>query len=66
MLETIENKLDVGLDRSLSAVFGWVKLYLQNEQKKSDFKPETDVDTMASMVGSSAQQLKVDEVLKLF
>jgi len=49
MLETIENKMDVGLDRSLGAVFGWVKLYLQNEQKKSDFKPETDVDTMASM-----------------
>ena len=49
-LESIENKLDNGLDRALNAVFGWVRIYLQNEQKKSDFKPETDIDTVASAV----------------
>lgn len=47
-LESIESKLDIGLDRSLNSIFGWVKIYLQNEQKKSDFKPETDIDTVAS------------------
>lgn len=48
MLEQIESKLDTGLDRTLSAIVGWVKIYLQTEQKKTDFKPEADLDTMAS------------------
>ena len=49
-LESIESKLDNGLDRALNAVFGWVRIFLQNEQKKTDFKPETDIDTVASSV----------------
>ncbi|KDR06665.1 exocyst complex component 5 isoform X2 [Zootermopsis nevadensis] len=48
LLEQIEFKLDTGLDRSINAIVGWVKIYLQTEQKKTDFKPETDVDTLAS------------------
>ncbi|GFG31078.1 hypothetical protein Cfor_00691 [Coptotermes formosanus] len=48
LLEQIEFKLDIGLDRSINAIVGWVKIYLQTEQKKTDFKPETDVDTLAS------------------
>lgn len=48
MLDQIESKLDTGLDRSSTALIGWIKVYLQNEQKKSDFRPETDVDTVAS------------------
>ncbi|XP_063222638.1 exocyst complex component 5 [Bacillus rossius redtenbacheri] len=48
LLEQIEFKLDTGLDRSINAVVGWVKIYLQLEQKKTDFKPETDTDTLAS------------------
>lgn len=37
--------------RSLNAIGTWVKLYLQAEQKKSDFKPESDdFDTVASHV----------------
>lgn len=54
ILEQIETKLDVGLDRALNAILGWVKIYLQNEQKKTDFKPETDdFDTIASPVSNS-------------
>lgn len=54
ILEQIETKLDIGLDRSLNAVLGWVKQYLQQEQKKSDFKPETDdFDTIASPVSQN-------------
>ncbi|KAL7296494.1 hypothetical protein TKK_0009934 [Trichogramma kaykai] len=46
-LEQIENKIDTGLDRSINAIVGWVKVYLQNEQRKTDFKPETEmVDTL--------------------
>ncbi|XP_053680765.1 exocyst complex component 5 [Anopheles nili] len=47
-LETVENKIETGLERTLNAIFGWVKTYLSSEQKKSDFKPDTDVDTVAS------------------
>lgn len=51
LLESIELKLDSGLDRSINAIIGWVKIYLQNEQKKTDFKPETDdFDTLSSPV----------------
>lgn len=48
MLEQIENKLDTGLDRAINAIIGWVKVYLQSEQRKTDFKPESDFDTVAS------------------
>ncbi|VVC29722.1 Hypothetical protein CINCED_3A010914 [Cinara cedri] len=48
-LEQIESKIDFGLDRSLNAITGWIKICLASEQKKSDFKPEADVDTMISV-----------------
>ncbi|XP_073950430.1 exocyst complex component Sec10 [Choristoneura fumiferana] len=48
VMEQLEVKLDAGLERSLAAIVGWVKLHLQTEQKKTDFKPEGDVDTLAS------------------
>ncbi|XP_012254830.1 exocyst complex component 5 [Athalia rosae] len=46
VLEQLELKLDTGLDRSINAIVGWVKIYLQSEQRKTDFKPESDVDTL--------------------
>lgn len=46
-LEQIEIKIDTGLDRSINAIVGWVRNYLQTEQRKTDFKPETEmVDTL--------------------
>ncbi|XP_068619042.1 exocyst complex component 5 [Battus philenor] len=48
VMEQLENKLDAGLERSIAAIVGWVKLHLQIEQKKTDFKPEGDIDTIAS------------------
>lgn len=48
MLEQIESKLDTGLDRAINAIIGWVKTYLQSEQRKTDFKPESDFDTVPS------------------
>lgn len=48
VLDQIEMKLETGLDRSINAIVGWVKVYLQNEQRKTDFKPETDVDTLTT------------------
>jgi hypothetical protein len=54
--ESIENKLDNGLDRSLNSICNWVKIYLQSEQKKTDFKPESDIDTVASNACSAVTQ----------
>ncbi|KYN04436.1 Exocyst complex component 5 [Cyphomyrmex costatus] len=48
VLEQIDVKLDTGLERSINAIVGWVKVYLQSEQKKTDFKPESDVDTVST------------------
>ncbi|XP_026314909.1 exocyst complex component 5 [Hyposmocoma kahamanoa] len=48
IMEQLENKLDAGLERAISAIVGWVKIHLQTEQKKTDFKPEGDIDTVAS------------------
>lgn len=51
VFEDIERKVNTGLDRALNAITTWVKLYLQSEQKKTDFKPETDdFDTVSSPV----------------
>lgn len=50
MMEQFESKLDAGLERAISAIVGWVKLHLQTEQRKTDFKPEGDIDTLASPV----------------
>lgn len=45
-LEQMETKLDNGLDRSINAIVNWIKFYLQTEQKKTDFRPETDGNTL--------------------
>ncbi|KAJ3665408.1 hypothetical protein Zmor_000904 [Zophobas morio] len=57
VLEDIERKVNTGLDRTLNAIASWVKLYLQSEQKKTDFKPETDdFDTVASPACKAVSQ----------
>ncbi len=50
-LEKLERKLDTGLDRTLSALAGWVKTILAQEQRKSDFNPpssKVDITTTPS------------------
>ncbi|XP_017785913.1 PREDICTED: exocyst complex component 5 isoform X2 [Nicrophorus vespilloides] len=46
VMDDIERKVNNGLDRSMNAIITWVKLYLQSEQKKTDYKPESDDFTM--------------------
>ncbi|CAG9813813.1 unnamed protein product [Phaedon cochleariae] len=49
VLDDIERKIKTGQDRCINAISTWVRVYLQSEQKKSDFKPETDdFDTVSS------------------
>lgn len=69
VMEDIERKVNTGMDRSLNAILTWVKLYLQVEQKKTDYKPETDdFTTMISppckvvvqYINSMIQQIKAN------
>lgn len=48
-LEQIESRLDLGLERSVTAIVNWVRVSLAAEQRKTDFCPLTDdLDTVAS------------------
>lgn len=38
----LEQKLDLGLDRTLSAIVSYVRNVLTVEQRRADFKPEND------------------------
>uniref|UniRef100_A0ABM0MH06 Exocyst complex component 5-like n=1 Tax=Saccoglossus kowalevskii TaxID=10224 RepID=A0ABM0MH06_SACKO len=42
IMEQMEAKIDTGLDRSLAVTMGYVKHILASEQKKTDFRPETE------------------------
>lgn len=53
VMEPIELRINTGLDRCLNSIVGWVKSFLQSEQKKTDYKPEVDVDTVTSAVSFS-------------
>ncbi|XP_005100941.1 exocyst complex component 5 [Aplysia californica] len=40
--EAMEAKIDVGLDRSVNAIIGFIRYIFNTEQKKTDFRPETE------------------------
>lgn len=40
--QQIETKLNSGLEKSIASIIGWIKNLLQSEQRKNDFKPESD------------------------
>ncbi|XP_059169792.1 exocyst complex component 5-like [Physella acuta] len=40
--EAMEAKIDTGLDRSISAIIGWIRHIFNTEQKKTDFRPESE------------------------
>ncbi|KAH7636226.1 exocyst complex component 5-like protein [Dermatophagoides farinae] len=42
--QQMEAKLNQGLEKSIASIIGWIKYLLQNEQKKTDFKPEQEND----------------------
>lgn len=54
--DQLESKIDSGLDRTLTAITGYVKFLLAAEQKKTDFKPDDD-SAMLAMV-SAVSSLK--------
>jgi len=42
ILQQLEIKVNNGLERSIATLIGWIKYILQTEQKKTDFKPESE------------------------
>lgn len=52
VLDQLELKLNDGLERLLTACINWIKTTLNNEQKKTDFKPENE--ELAPAVSTSA------------
>ncbi|XP_045120957.1 exocyst complex component 5-like isoform X1 [Portunus trituberculatus] len=53
---TLEQKLDLGLDRTLSAIVSYVRHVLTVEQKRTDFKPEDD-DMLITNVTVACQRV---------
>lgn len=54
--EDMEFKLNTGLERAITAIINWAKVILQTEQKKTDFKPETeDVEMIQSEVSFNCE-----------
>uniref|UniRef100_A0A2C9KXP7 Exocyst complex component 5 n=1 Tax=Biomphalaria glabrata TaxID=6526 RepID=A0A2C9KXP7_BIOGL len=65
--ELLESKIDTGLDRSVNAIIGWIHHIFQTEQKKSDFRPETEDAPMhlispAAMSVTKFLQAQVKEI----
>ncbi|KAH9523046.1 Exocyst complex component 5 [Bulinus truncatus] len=65
--EVLESKIDTGLDRSVTAIIGWIHHIFTSEQKKTDFRPETDDAPMfllspAAMYVTKFLQAQVKEI----
>ncbi|XP_013404550.1 exocyst complex component 5 [Lingula anatina] len=58
LMEQMENKLDIGLDRTIQAVVGWIKYVLSTEQKRTDFKPENEEAPMLMYSQACIQVVK--------
>lgn len=41
-LRNVEGRINMGLERQINALVGYVRFLLNTEQKKSDFKPEDE------------------------
>ncbi|XP_047475468.1 exocyst complex component 5-like [Penaeus chinensis] len=52
----LEQKLDLGLDRTLSAITNYVRHVLTTEQKRTDFKPDND-DILIANVTTACQRV---------
>ncbi|PIO63682.1 hypothetical protein TELCIR_14713 [Teladorsagia circumcincta] len=50
-LRSLEQKINMGLERQLNAIIGYVRFVLTSEQKKADFRPDNQqINLQASAV----------------
>jgi len=52
LIEDLESKLDQGMEKILSCISGYIKHILSNEQKKSDFKVDSDDQVIAGQTSA--------------
>ncbi|VDO17300.1 unnamed protein product [Brugia timori] len=48
-LRNVENRINLGLERQINAVVGYIRFLLTNEQKKTDFRPEDENQMVTAM-----------------
>lgn len=41
-MRSVENRVNLGLERQINAIIGYIRFILNTEQKKTDFKPENE------------------------
>ncbi|VDL67795.1 unnamed protein product [Nippostrongylus brasiliensis] len=58
-LRSLEQKINMGLERQLNAIVGYVRFVLSSEQKKADFRP----DSQQINLGASAVCFLVDSCI---
>uniref|UniRef100_A0A8R1XRS8 Exocyst complex component 5 n=1 Tax=Onchocerca volvulus TaxID=6282 RepID=A0A8R1XRS8_ONCVO len=54
----VENRINLGLERQLNAVVGYIRFLLTNEQKKTDFRPEDENQMVTAMSNACALVVK--------
>jgi len=42
ILRNVEEKVNLGLERQINSIIGYVRFILNTEQKRSDFRPEDE------------------------
>lgn len=67
-LGNTEERLNLGMERQLNAVIGYIRHVLQTEQKKADFRPEEDdlANMDISVMSPVNNVMKVKYVSKSF
>ncbi|VDN25545.1 unnamed protein product [Gongylonema pulchrum] len=48
-LRNVENRINLGLERQLNVVVGYIRFLLSSEQKKTDFRPEDENQQVTAM-----------------
>ncbi|XP_071478533.1 exocyst complex component 5-like [Diadema antillarum] len=61
LMDQMEGKLELGIDRLLNAVCGWIKHLLATEQKKTDFRPEAEAGMMTPFSPACAKVISYME-----
>lgn len=57
-LRNVENRINLGLERQINAVVGYIRFLLTNEQKKTDFRPEDENQMVTAMSNACALVVK--------
>ncbi|EJW86320.1 hypothetical protein WUBG_02769 [Wuchereria bancrofti] len=57
-LRNVESRINLGLERQINAVVGYIRFLLTNEQKKADFRPEDENQMVTAMSNACALVVK--------